>query len=520
MVEPERTPVLTLDELLRLSGADRPDAAAHEEEDSEDVLRRLFSDAEEPPAAAEEPPSSAPLATAAATLASLFGVEEAARADGGDPLPADCAPSFDLFAAFGAASGDDAPESLSASPQQDSSDGGKDARPFSLSDALGVEAPAAPQRDEPAAPREEPRALRGRFASFGVGSAARQRPAAEQRRSEPQPAVKLQPVETPSSDGAESAAKPKGDEPAAFPTPAPAAAEPPTLSEPSASERARAAFDEKAARKRLPSGEERPSEPAEKASGKPAAARRPACAEGSDRKEVASADERKERFEEAPSKPKPPLAENPQDASVAQPVVPFAVGPATVPVRPVREARRTRGVDKAETHCAPASSGADGIEGRRRRFMFAGVALVAVAALAGSFALAMALDGGSAAVSGETSPLATLAVGPRQVGEGSVEYRYRVRGSDGGLGRAVERAEFGADGMLLRSFISVDFPSADQADAFLDDACEAFGDSLEDGSVSGASVSLVVGAQGQPVDRATYAELLRRGAIDCEVIER
>ena len=146
MVEPERTPVLTLDELLRLSGADRPDAAAHEEEDSEDVLRRLFSDAEEPPAAAEEPPSSAPLATAAATLASLFGVEEAARADGGDPLPADCAPSFDLFAAFGAASGDDAPESLSASPQQDSSDGGKDARPFSLSDALGVEAPAAPQR--------------------------------------------------------------------------------------------------------------------------------------------------------------------------------------------------------------------------------------------------------------------------------------------------------------------------------------------------------------------------------------
>ena len=66
MVEPERTPVLTLDELLRLSGADRPDAAAHEEEDSEDVLRRLFSDAEEPPAAAEEPPSSAPLATAAA----------------------------------------------------------------------------------------------------------------------------------------------------------------------------------------------------------------------------------------------------------------------------------------------------------------------------------------------------------------------------------------------------------------------------------------------------------------------
>ena len=143
MVEPERTPVLTLDELLRLSGADRPDAAAHEEEDSEDVLRRLFSDAEEPPAAAEEPPSSAPLATAAATLASLFGVEEAARADGGDPLPADCAPSFDLFAAFGAASGDDAPESLSASPQQDSSDGGKDARPFSLSDALGVEAPAA-----------------------------------------------------------------------------------------------------------------------------------------------------------------------------------------------------------------------------------------------------------------------------------------------------------------------------------------------------------------------------------------
>lgn len=101
-----------------------------------------------------------------------------------------------------------------------------------------------------------------------------------------------------------------------------------------------------------------------------------------------------------------------------------------------------------------------------------------------------------------------------------MEYRYRVRGSDGGLGRAVERAEFGADGMLLRSFISVDFPSADQADAFLDDACEAFGDSLEDGSVSGASVSLVVGAQGQPVDRATYAELLRRGAIDCEVIER
>ena len=42
----------------------------------------------------------------------------------------------------------------------------------------------------------------------------------------------------------------------------------------------------------------------------------------------------------------------------------------------------------------------------------------------------------------------------------------------------------------------------------------------EDGAVSGASVSLVVGAQGQPVDRATYAELLRRGAIDCEVIER
>ncbi|MFR4804560.1 MAG: hypothetical protein ACLT98_15335 [Eggerthellaceae bacterium] len=159
-------------------------------------------------------------------------------------------------------------------------------------------------------------------------------------------------------------------------------------------------------------------------------------------------------------------------------------------MRPVREARRTRGVDKAETPCAPASSGADGIEGRRRRFMFAGVALVAVAALAGSFALAMALDGGSAAVSGETSPLATLAVGPRQVGEGSVEYRYRVRGSDGGLGRAVERAEFGADGMLLRSFISVD--SRRPTRPTLRRCVRGVRDSLEDGSVSGASVSLVV----------------------------
>lgn len=592
MVEPERTPVLTLDELLGLSddGAGRgPDAGGERaEEDPEDVLRQLFGGGR--PAEAVETrapePEPAPHATPAATLASLFGVEEAHETE---PSVADDAPAFDLFAAFGAPAEEQA-EASSGTRRAPEPPAPEPVASFDLASALGVE-PSGDGRVEVGEPaREEPRPVRGRFANLGSrppkpepvaasrpqpaaapkpepAAASRTEPAA--RKPEPEvvpkpepvaqaepkqaaapkpapaaaskaapqvpakhPALAGKPVARTQAEGAARVAEPapigKAPQearpaPASWPADAAARGEAERAQEaPSEPRQAtgepmrdasavRAEFDRKVARKRLPAS-------VVGAAAQPEPASRPEREAGSSQPARAAADESPSASKEpaAPAAPKP--------ASAASTPRPSARG--SEPTKaPVPETKAAKPVTLPSRQASQAAVQREGLEagkdeGRSRKLVFAGVALTAVAALAGALALAVALDGGSAATRGESTPLAALAAGPDQASAGTVEYRYKVKGAGDGEGKAVERATFGDDGFLVRSEIKVEFPDADQALSFLEEARSAFGDALVEGSVEGSAAVFTVDAQGEPVDRPTYTQLLRRDTVDCEMVER
>ena len=600
MVEPERTPALTLDELLGLSddGAGRgPDAGGERaEEDPEDVLRQLFGggrSAEAVEARAPEP-QPAPHATPAATLASLFGVEEAPEPE---PAPVDDAPAFDLFAALGAPAEEQAEASSSARRAPEPA-APEPAASFDLASALGVEPSddGRPDVREPA--REEPRPVRGRFANLGSrppkpepAVAPRPQPAAvpkpepaavsrtepAARKPEPEtvpkpepetvpkpepvaqaepkqaaapkpepaaaskaasqvpakhPALAGKPVARTQAEGAARVAEPapigKAPQearpaPASLPADAAARGEAERAQEaPSEPRQAtgepmrdasavRAEFDRKVARKRLPAS-------VVGAAAQPEPASRPEREAGSSQPARAAADESPSASKEpaAPAAPKP--------ASAASTPRPSARG--SEPTKaPVPETKAAKPVTLPSRQASQAAGQREGLEagkdeGRSRKLVFAGVALTAVAALAGALALAVALDGGSAATRGESTPLAALAAGPDQASAGTVEYRYKVKGAGDGEGKAVERATFGDDGFLVRSEIKVEFPDADQALSFLEEARSAFGDALVEGSVEGSAAVFTVDAQGEPVDRPTYTQLLRRDTVDCEMVER
>ncbi|WP_101722030.1 hypothetical protein [Eggerthella timonensis] len=592
MVEPERTPVLTLDELLGLSddGAGRgPDAGGERaEEDPEDVLRQLFGGGR--PAEAVETrapePEPAPHATPAATLASLFGVEEAPETE---PSVADDAPAFDLFAAFGAPAEEQA-EASSGARRAPEPPAPEPAASFDLASALGVE-PSSDGRVEVGEPaREEPRPVRGRFANLGSRppkpepvAASRPQPAAapkpepaaasrtepDARKPEPEtvpkpapvaqaepkraaaakpaptaaskaasqvpakhPALAGKPVARTQTEGAARVAEPVpiGKAPReARPAPASRSADAAARGEAERAQEApseprqatgepmrdasavRAEFDRKVARKRLPAS-------VVGAAAQPEPASRPEREAGSSQPARAAADESPSASKEpaAPAAPKP--------ASAASTPRPSARG--SEPTKaPVPETKAAKPVTLPSRQASQAAGQREGLEagkdeGRSRKLVFAGVALTAVAALAGALALAVALDGGSAATRGESTPLAALAVGPDQASAGTVEYRYKVKGAGDGEGKAVERATFGDDGFLVRSEIKVEFPDADQALSFLEEARSAFGDALVEGSVEGSAAVFTVDAQGEPVDRPTYTQLLRRDTVDCEMVER
>lgn len=607
MVEPERTPVLTLDELLGLSddGAGRgPDAGGERaEEDPEDVLRQLFGGGR--PAEAVETrapePEPAPHATPAATLASLFGVEEAPETE---PSVADDAPAFDLFAAFGAPAEEQAEASSGArrAPEPAASE---PAASFDLASALGVESSGDGRVEAGEPAREEPRPVRGRFANLGSrppksepAAAPRSQPAAAPKpepaaasrtepaarkpepevvpkpepaapkpepetvpkpapvaQAEPKRAAAAKPAPTAASKAASQvpakhpalAGKPvartqaEGAARVAEPAPigkAPQEARPAPASRPAdaaargEAERAqeapseprqatgepmrdasavRAEFDRKVARKRLPAS-------VVGAAAQPEPASRPEREAGSSQPARAAADESPSASKEpaAPAAPKPaPAASTPRPSARGSEPTKAPV-PETKAAKPVT--LPSRQASQAAVQREGLEAGKD--EGRSRKLVFAGVALTAVAALAGALALAVALDGGSAATRGESTPLAALAAGPDQASAGTVEYRYKVKGTGDGEGKAVERATFGDDGFLVRSEIKVEFPDADQALSFLEEARSAFGDALVEGSVEGSAAVFTVDAQGEPVDRPTYTQLLRRDTVDCEMVER
>lgn len=597
MVEPERTPALTLDELLGLSddGAGRgPDAGGERaEEDPEDVLRQLFGGggrtAEAVEARAPEP-QPAPHATPTATLASLFGVEEAPEPE---PAPVGDAPAFDLFAALGAPAEEQAEASSSARRAPEPA-APEPAASFDLASALGVEPSddGRPDVREPA--REEPRPVRGRFANLGSrppkpepAVAPRPQPAAAPKpepaavsRTEPsaqaksEPAVAVVPKPEPSAQAepkqeaapkpepaAAAAAKAAPQVPAKHPAlagkpiartqaeAAARAAEPAPIGKAPQEARpvpdgrpadaaalgraertqeapseprqapgepkrdasvAHAEFDRKVARKRLPAS-------AVGAAAQPEPASRPKEEAGSSQPARVSAVEApsgsKEPAAPAASKPAPVAATTRPPVRGSEPSK--APTPETKAAKPVT--LPSRQASQAEAQREGSEAGKD--EGRSRKLVFAGVALTAVAALAGALALAVALDGGSAAARGESTPLAALAAGPDQASAGTVEYRYKVKGAGDGAGKAVERATFGDDGFLVRSEIEVEFPDADQAVSFLEEARAAFGDALVEGSVEDSTAVFAVDAQGEPVDRPTYTQLLRRDTVDCEVVE-
>ena len=561
MVEPERTPVLTLDELLGLSddGAGRgPDAGGERaEEDPEDVLRQLFGGGR--PAEAVETrapePEPAPHATPAATLASLFGVEEAPETE---PSVADDAPAFDLFAAFGAPAEEQA-EASSGARRAPEPPAPEPAASFDLASALGVE-PSSDGRVEVGEPaREGPRPVRGRFANLGSrppkpepetvpkpepaaqaepkqAAAAKPAPAAASKAASQlpakHPALAGKPVARTQAEVAARVAEPVpiGKAPQeARPAPASRSADAAARGEAERAQEApseprqatgepmrdasavRAEFDRKVARKRLPAS-------VVGAAAQPEPASCPEREAGSSQSARASADESPSASKEpaAPAAPKPasaastprPSARGSEPTKAPVPET-KAAKPVTLPSRQASQAAGQREVLEA---------GND--EGRSRKLVFAGVALTAVAALAGALALAVALDGGSAATRGESTPLAALAAGPDQASAGTVEYRYKVKGTGDGEGKAVERATFGDDGFLVRSEIKVEFPDADQALSFLEEARSAFGDALVEGSVEGSAAVFTVDAQGEPVDRPTYTQLLRRDTVDCEMVER
>ena len=77
---------------------------------------------------------------------------------------------------------------------------------------------------------------------------------------------------------------------------------------------------------------------------------------------------------------------------------------------------------------------------------------------------------------------------------------------------------FGEDGFLMKSELSVRFDTEEQANAFFEEARGGFGASLLDGRVDGSLALITVDAEGEPVDRAAYTELLLAGTIDCEVV--
>lgn len=592
MVEPERTPVLTLDELLGLSddGAGRgPDAGGERaEEDPEDVLRQLFGGGR--PAEAVETrapePEPAPHATPAATLASLFGVEEAPETE---PSVADDAPAFDLFAAFGAPAEEQAEASSGArrAPEPAASE---PAASFDLASALGVESSGDGRVEAGEPAREEPRPVRGRFANLGSrppkpepvaasrpqpaaapkpepAAASRTEPAARKPEPEtvpkPEPAAQAEPKQAAAAKPAPTAASKAASQvpakhpalagkpvartqaegaarvnepapigkapqearpaPASWPADAAARGEAERAQEaPSEPRQAtgepmrdasavRAEFDRKVARKRLPAS-------VVGAAAQPEPASRPEREAGSSQPARAAADESPSASKEpaAPAAPKP--------ASAASTPRPSARG--SEPTKaPVPETKAAKPVTLPSRQASQAAGQREGLEagkneGRSRKLVFAGVALTAVAALAGALALAVALDGGSAATRGESTPLAALAAGPDQASAGTVEYRYKVKGAGDGEGKAVERATFGDDGFLVRSEIKVEFPDADQALSFLEEARSAFGDALVEGSVEGSAAVFTVDAQGEPVDRPTYTQLLRRDTVDCEMVER
>ena len=153
-----------------------------------------------------------------------------------------------------------------------------------------------------------------------------------------------------------------------------------------------------------------------------------------------------------------------------------------------------------------------------RKLVFVGMTFVAAAALLGAAALAVALDGGKSIAQGEPSPLAALVAGYDQHCAAEAEYAYKVRAADGSVGQVAEKAVFGEDGFLMKSELSVRFDTEEQANAFLEEARGGFGASLLDGRVDGSLAFIAVDAEGEPVDRAAYTELLLAGTIDCEVV--
>lgn len=577
MVEPERTPVLTLDELLGLSddGTGRgPDAGGERvEEDPEDVLRQLFGGGGPAEAVETRAPESEPAshATPAATLASLFGVEEAPETE---PSVADDAPAFDLFAVFGAPA-EGRTEASSGTRRVPEPPAPEPAAPFDLASALGVE-PSGDGRVEVGEPaREEPRPVRGRFANLGSrppkpepAAAPLPQPAAAPKPEtevvpKPEPAAQAEPKQAaapkPEPAAASKAAprvparhpalagKPvvrtqaEGAAQVAEPAPigkAPQEARPAPDGRPANAEArgeaehaqeapseprqatgepvrdvsaVRAEFDRKVARKRLPAS-------VVGAAVQPEPAGRPEREAGSSQPARAVADESLSASKEpaAPVSPKP--------ASAAS--MPRSSARGSEPLKaPVPDTKAAKPVTLPSRQASQAAAQREGLEvgkdeGRSRKLAFAGVALTAVAALAGALALAVALDGGSAATRGESAPLAALASGPDRASAGTVEYRYKVKGAGDGEGKAVERATFGDDGFLVRSEIKVEFPDADQALSFLEEARAAFGGALVDGSVEDSEAVFTVDAQGEPVDRPTYTQLLRRDTVDCEMVEQ
>lgn len=91
-------------------------------------------------------------------------------------------------------------------------------------------------------------------------------------------------------------------------------------------------------------------------------------------------------------------------------------------------------------------------------------------------------------------------------------YEYRIQSQDGQVFTVRETAEFGDDGYLDQSSLSITVPNQESGEAILEQMERSFGDRLLIGDAADKTVVLVVKPTRDNMDAATYDDLMKQAA--------